>query len=421
MKSWFRTPHPETTNVDISSIDFWSQPFESREVAFARLRAEAPVSWHRQLETPGLRHRSEEAGFWAVTKVRDIAFVSKNHDLFSSEIGQVGVRPAPFRLDPNMLVVDPPHHTDLRRIVSGAFTPRSLRSLEESIRRNAHRIVLRAARHESFDFVNEVSALLPLLTIATLIGVPESERERFVAAADAHVRGGIPGDLPPGVTPEQYFAEQARYLNELCAALAEWRRTNPGEDLMTHLVQAEIDGKALSPAEIFSTVMMLIVAGSDTTKQEITLSMIALERFPEQKAWLIADFEQRFDLAFNELVRFASPVVSFARTATQDVELAGAAVTAGDKVALFYCSGNRDEDEFTDPGALDLTRPASAHVAFGGGGVHYCLGSRLAQVEVKSMLREIFTLLPGLTLGEPQYGFGESVHSVTSLPARRPR
>lgn len=421
MTTWFRTPHALTTDVDISSIGFWSQPFDARDIAFARLRAEAPVSWHKQLETPGLRPRSQEAGFWAVTKVRDISFVSRHHELFSSEIGQVSVRPAPFRLDPNMLVVDPPHHTDLRRIISGAFTARALHSIEANIRRNAHRIALRATRHETFDFVTEISAKLPLLTIATLIGVPDSERDRFIAAADAHVRGGIPANLRPGLTPEEYFAEQATYLNELCTALAQWRRTNPAEDLMTHLVQAEIDEKPLSHAEIFSTVLMLIVAGSDTTKQEITLSMVALDRFPEQKSWLLTDFEQRFDLAFDELVRFASPVVSFARTATQDVELAGTGITAGDKVALFYCSGNRDEDEFDNPAELNLTRPASAHVAFGGGGVHYCLGSRLAQVEVKSMLREVFALLPDLDIGEPTYGFGESVHSVTSLPVRRSR
>jgi cytochrome P450 len=422
VKTWFRTPHVRSTDVDVSSIAFWSRSFDDRDKAFARLRRETPVSWHPPLETPGLDKRHKEAGFWAVTRARDIAYVSRHADLFSSEIGQVGVRPAPFRLAPNMLVVDPPRHTDLRRIVSSAFTPAAIAALEHTIDRTAKRIVLRASRQESFDFVSEIAAPLPLRTVAALVGVPASEEDAFVEAADAHVRGGIPGRLGPGVSHQAYFAEQAQYLNGLFTALAAWKRRNPGEDLMTRLVEAEIDGEPLDDDAIRSTVMLLVVAGDDTTKQAITLSRLALERFPDQRDWLHGDgadddgFDARFDLAFDELVRYSSPVISFARTATHDVELAGAEIAAGDKVALFYCSGNRDETEFQDPDRLDLRRRASAQVGFGGGGVHFCLGSRLARLQIRAILRETMERLPALELGTPEFGFGESVHAVVSLP-----
>lgn len=429
MKTWFRTPHAVRTDVDISTVRFWSQSFDERDSAFARLRHESPVSWHPPLVTPGLDKRHTEAGFWAVTTAADIAFVSRHPDLFSSEIGQVSVRPAPFRLDPNMLVTDPPRHTELRKIVSSSFTASALASIEGTIDRAARRVVLRGSRQESFDFVSEIATALPLLTLAEVLGIPETERDGFVVAADAHTRNGIPASLPPGVTPASYFRSQAQHLNALITTVADWRRREPGTDLISLLVTATIDGEPLSAGAILSTVMLLIVAGNDTTKQAITLSLIALDRFPSQRDWLVGGhlsdrdrrtgFDKRFNLGFDELVRHASPVLSFARTATHDVELNGEQVSAGDKVALFYCSGNRDESEFPDPAVLDLQRAASAQVGFGGGGVHFCLGSRLARMQVRAVLRETYTRLPNLTLGTPEIGFGESVHSVVSLRVTR--
>jgi cytochrome P450 len=419
MKTWFRTDHPYTTAVDISSVAFWSQSFDQREPTFAQLRAVAPVSWHPQLETPGLPRRAAESGFWAVTKARDIRFVSRHHEMFSSQIGQVGVRPAPFHLDENMLVTDPPRHDVLRRMAHDLFTPRGLGELEHSVAHDARRVVLLAAREGEFDFVSAVAAQLPLLTIARLLGVPASERDAFVLAADAHTRHRLGGE-PESRYAEEY-AESSRYLQSLFLGLADWRRRVPGDDIVSRLVEMPPDGRPLDDRAILSTLMMFILAGTDTTKQAITLSLLALDRFRDQRDWLLGDFDGRFADAFPELVRFASPIISFARTATIDIEIAGAEVVAGDKVALFYCSGNRDEDEFDDPGALDLQRAPNNHVAFGGGGAHFCLGSRLAEYQVREILRAVYQRMPELELGEPVSGFGEAVNTVVSLPARTRR
>ena len=171
----FRTDHRVDTDVDISSVAFWGQPFHVRDAAFSRLRTERPVSWHHALETPGYpKSKHHEAGFWAVTTVEDIAYASRHHELFSSELGQVNLRPAPFQVDPNMLVLDPPAHDSLRRVVSAAFTPKAVARLERTIERRSKQIVARAAARGEFDFVRHVAAQLPLRTIADLFGLPPS-------------------------------------------------------------------------------------------------------------------------------------------------------------------------------------------------------------------------------------------------------
>ncbi|MBO0703482.1 MAG: cytochrome P450, partial [Candidatus Dormibacteraeota bacterium] len=398
---------------------FWSRPFEMRDQSFAWLRRHAPVSWHPPLETPEVPGwKPDEAGFWAVTTVADIVEVSRHHDLFSSSVGQVNLRPAPFRLSPNMLVMDPPLHTAYRRALSDAFTPRAVARLEGRIRRRARQIVARVATLGRFDVVREVSAQLPLHTLAGLLGVPPGEQDRFVLAADAYAGARLPAELPPGLTMESFHALQREYLESLTSTLAAHRRSHPADDLMTRLVQARIQGRPLTQEEILSTVLMLVVAGDETTKQAITLSILALWAHPEQRAWLREDYESRIDGALDELIRYASPILVFARTATRDTVLHGVPLTAGDKVALFYCSGNRDEAVFTDPGRLDLARPHAQHVAFGGGGVHFCLGSVVARAQMAALLREVLTRLPGLEVGEPEHLLSDFINGVERLPAR---
>jgi len=302
----FSTAHPFDSGVDISSIAFWSLPFEERDESFARLRRHAPVSWHPALETPDLPGwKPDEAGFWAVTTVADIVQVSRNHQSFSSGLGQVNLRPAPFRLSPNMLVMDPPVHSVYRRVVSDAFTPRAVARLQSRIRRRAQQIVARAATLREFDVVREISARMPLQTLADLLGVPPDERERFVVAADAYAGSGIPAELPPGMTVESVRALQVEYLETLTAALAAYRRSHPSDDLISRLVKARIDGRALTQEEILSTVLLMVVAGDETTKQAITLALIALWTHPEQRDWLAVDFEPRIEGALDELIRYA--------------------------------------------------------------------------------------------------------------------
>lgn len=414
----FATRHPVDIDVDVSSVAFWSRPFAERDEAFSRLRRDAPVSWHPALETPGYPHsKHHEEGFWAVTRVADIVGVSHHPEVFSSAVGQVALRPAPFRIQSNMLVMDPPDHAAYRHIVSRAFTARSVEALVHGIDRRAKQVVARAALDDEFDFVARVSAQLPLGTIADLLGLPASVHDGFVSAADTYV-GGTLSALPPGETIESYYDRQVAWLRDLCRSFADFRRREPGDDLMTALVAADVDGRPLGDDAILSTVLLLIVAGHDTTKQAATLAVMALAEWPDERRWLEADFGGRIDGALDELLRYASPVISFARTALADVTLGGRDIAAGDKVGLFYCSGNRDEAVFDEPSALRLDRPRGQHVAFGGGGVHFCLGSAVACAELAAVLREVLRRMPGFTLGEPVYRGGEFVHAVESLPVR---
>ncbi|RKR73458.1 cytochrome P450 [Frondihabitans australicus] len=415
----FATRHEVDTDVDISSVAFWSQTFDERDRAFARLRADAPVSWHEPLETPGYpKAMHGEEGFWALTTVADIRAVSRAPEQFSSAVGQVALRPAPFRIQRNMLVMDPPDHEVYRRIVSKAFTTRSVAALTRRIERRAKQVVARAALADEFDFVPAISAQLPLRTIADLLGLPETVHDEFVVAADAYVGAAFPGVLAPGDTFEAFHDRQVAWLRDLVVAFAAFRRREPGDDLMTALVSARVDGRPLGDDAILSTVLLLIVAGDDTTKQATTLAVLALHEQPEQLAWLVGDFESRIEAALDELLRWASPVLTFARTATVDTVIGGRSIAAGDKVGLFYCSGNRDARVFDEPQTLRLDRPRAQHVAFGGGGVHFCLGSAVARAELTAVLREVVRRMPRITLGEPVFRGGEFVHAVESLPAR---
>jgi cytochrome P450 len=414
----FRRHHHTDTDVDISSLRFWSGSFDERERSFARLRAVAPVSWHPQLETPGLAKKDLEAGFWAVTQHADVSFVSRRPDLFSSAIGRVSLRPAPFSVIGNMLVLDPPTHSAYRRIVSGAFTAGAVRKVEPRIGRWARQIVRQAIWQREFDFVSTVAAKIPARPLAIILGLPASEHDQFVIAADAYAGAGVSASVANGVGVAEFFEQQSYYLRELCLAMSAYRREHPAGDIMTRLVQGEVAGRRLTDDEIFSTVLLLSVAGHATTKNALALSMLALEGHPEQRRWLLDDFDTRFPDAFEELMRYTSPILAFARTATRDVSLGGKAVSSGDKVAMFYCSANRDESVFERADTLDLARSTNSQVAFGGGGVHFCLGSILARVQIKAVLRELYGRTAGIELKEAVYGFSDFMHTVESLAVR---
>ena len=416
-----RTRHPVDTDVDISSIGFWSQPFEERDVGFAALRRADPVSWHPPLETPGLAKRDREAGFWAVTTVEDITAVSRDHTRFSSAVGQVGVRPTPFRLEPNMLVTDPPDHAMYRGAVAAAFAPAALRRRAPQIERVVRQAVLQVAVHHEFDLVPDLAARVPARVLGLLLGIPAAEAGSFEVAVDAFAGGSVPAGLTEGTAIRGWMQAQAAYLADLFDDLLRYRAAMPSDDLVTMLLQQD-DGTLLGGTRsLISTLLLLVSAGHDTMKQLITLSVLALARNEEQRKWLVGDFAARFDPAFEELLRFASPILSFARTATTDVTLHGKQVAAGDKVALFYCSGNRDGSVFADPSRLLLDRTGGRHVAFGGGGVHFCLGSTLARLELRALLGTFLTKLPTVEVGEPVFPFNDAVHRVDSLPVRRSR
>jgi cytochrome P450 len=410
----FTARHARTTDVDISSVRFWGQPFDARDQAFARLRHEAPVSWHPPLEVP---FPHDQGGFWAVTRAADITEASRSPEVFGSRYG-VGLEPVPY--DPavagSFLSMDAPEHRKHRGLISAAFTPKAVHRISARIEQSAARIVDGLIGRGEIDFVRDFSSQLPMETVSDIVGVPESERANVARAAENMIGAGDAVDVPPAEYAE-FATGQAAYLFTIGMSLAAHRRSHPGDDLMTNLVQAEIDGERLTDTDIGQFMVLMAIAGNDTTKQTTTHTALALDAHPDQREWLTADFDNRIGGAVDEFVRHATPVMQFARTALADVELAGVRISAGDKVGLFYCSGNRDETVFEDPAVFDLSRPRSPHVGFGGGGPHYCLGNGVARTQLRALFKELLTRVPHIEFGSPVPIPGHFINGVSALPA----
>lgn len=403
------------SSFDITSHDFWSRPFAERDKTFAQLRAAEGLSWHRPLSS---LFDVEEPGFWALTRRADIQFVSQHPELFTSTQG-VALDPMPAEVQKFatfFLMMDPPEHTVYRRLISSAFTPRNVRRIEEQIHANAVGVVDQLIGAGHVDFVEACSARLPMLTISDMLGVPKADQPALAKAAEKLF----------SMSDDEYATLEERAMatiNEIMlisntgVELAKFRRANPGDDLMTSIVNAEVDGQRLTDEEIGAFLILLASAGNDTTKQTTTHAMMALAANPDQRAWLMEDFEGRIGPAVEEFVRWATPVIQFARFATEDVEVAGQAVDAGDKVGLFYCSANRDETVFTDPQRFDLSRSPNPHLGFGGGGPHFCLGNQLAKTELRNLFRELLTRLNTIEFGEPELLYSSFVHGIKRVPA----
>lgn len=405
----------EHSSVDITSHDFWEQPFAVRDRTFAQLRAGDGLTWHRPFES---MFGMEEPGYWALTRRADIAYVSQHPELFTSADG-VALNPMPAeiqRFASFFLSMDPPQHTTYRRLISSAFTPRNVRQIEEQIHRNAVAIVDDLIGAGDIEFVSACSAKLPMLTIMDMLGVPAADQPDVAYAAeklfgmsdDEYVTADDRADDP---------AAQIMLLNNTGVELAKFRRANPGDDLMTSMVNAEVDGHKLTDEEIGAFLILLASAGNDTTKQATTHAMMALVDNAEQRDWLLDDFDNRIGPAIEEFVRWASPVIQFARFATVDTEINGQPVSAGDKVGLFYCSANRDEAVFDNPGAFDVTRSNNPHLGFGGGGPHSCLGSQLAKAELRNLFRELLSRLDTVEFGEPDLLYSNFVHGIKRVNA----
>jgi cytochrome P450 len=405
----------EYSEVDITSDDFWSRPFATRDETFARLRRGEGLSWHQPLDS---MFPMEEPGFWALTRRADIAYVSQHPELFTSARG-VALNPMPAeiqRFASFFLSMDPPQHTVYRRLISSAFTPRNVRLIEEQIHKNAVMIVDGLVGAGEVEFVSACSARLPMLTIMDMLGVPGSDQPAVAYAAEKLF--GMSDD--EYATPEERAGDpvaQIALLSNTGVELAKFRRSHPGDDLMTSIVDAEVDGHRLTDEEIGAFLILLASAGNDTSKQATTHAMMALVANPDQRDWLIADFDGRIIWAIEEFVRWSSPVLQFARFATEDTEINGQPVKAGDKVGLFYCSGNRDETVFDDPGVFNLQRSPNPHLGFGGGGPHFCLGNQLAKTELRILFRELLTRLKTVEFGEPDLLFSSFVHGIKRLPA----
>ncbi|RAY17277.1 cytochrome P450 [Actinomadura craniellae] len=411
---------PPFDEIDISSEEFWAQSPDHRDKAFAVLRQERPVSWHRPLA--GGMVEPTCTGFWAVVRHEDIVTVSRNPRVFSSaaENGGVGLADVPpdtLKAMVSILVMDDPEHLRQRKLISSVFTPRRVAMIEGQIRAQARRIVadLASDRTGAADFVDAVSKRLPMWTISEMLGVPEQLRE-VVAENGNTIAGCADDEYQDGRSPMEVIFDAILVQRELMTELMAARRAEPRDDLITELVHAEIEGERLTDDELHAFLLLLCLAGNDTTRHTTSLTMKALTDFPDQRALLLADLPGRLPAAVDEFLRWSSTVQMFSRTVLEDVELNGRPIAAGDRVVVFYPSGNRDEEVFTDPHRFDVTRTPNPHIAFGGGGPHYCLGSHLARTQLHAIFTELLTRLPDLRAGEPEFVVGNAIRGVKRMP-----
>ncbi len=390
------TPTTDLALDDIRLGDplLWVRP--DREGIFAKLRAERPVSFHEEPDFPEV---PRGPGFWSLTRHADVVRASCDAEAFisgrGSNIGDLPIEITEFF--GSMINMDAPRHTKLRKLVSAGFTPRTIRQLEEGVRAQAQRIVDAVAPKGTCDFVEEVAAALPLRIICDMMGIPESDHRRIYELTNVIL--GV-GDPEYGSTLADLMAA-AMELFQYAQDLGEERRARPRDDMTTTLMQAEVDGERLSTQELGSFFILLVVAGNETTRNAISHGMKALTDFPDQRARWLADFDHVAPTAVEEIVRWATPVIHFRRTATRDVEVGGETIRAGQKVVLWYNSANRDERVFPDPYRFDVTRTPNDHVGFGAGGPHFCLGANLARREIRVMFEELLGRLPDIRVTAP--------------------
>lgn len=410
---------PDHSPIDVSSKSFWSLTSEQRDAAFALLRRDDPVSWQRPVQD-AVAPDPHDPGYWAVVSHADIVTVSRDHQTYIS--GQ-GVQfdllpPAALEMSQSFLAMDPPRHQRLRKLVSSAFTPRQVRSLDARITTAARQIVDGFAHQGGeIDFVDQCAALLPISLFADMFGIPAPLREQVRKAAADLLAWADPETLA-GRSPSQLLLESTAALHEIATELINDRRARPTDDLLTNLVHGQVDGRRLDDAEIRSFFVLMSVAGTDTTQHTLSFAAHALSEFPDQCSWLRGDFDGRIDTAVEEIIRYASPVMTFRRTATRPTELGGKKIIPGDKVVMFYPSGNRDAAVFHRPERLDLSRDPNPHVGFGGGGVHFCLGHQLARTTIRELLRALLDRIPSFETGEPELLGTNFMRGIKRLPFR---
>jgi cholest-4-en-3-one 26-monooxygenase len=375
---------------DFTDPDIYAERLPVEELA--QMRKVAPIWWNAQPAGVG---GFGDGGYWVVSKHKDVKEVSRRSDVFSSLEKTALPRYADGTVDTQietgkfvLLNMDAPHHTHLRKIVSRAFTPRAVERLRADLADRAREIAVKAAAGGSGDFVEQVSCELPLQAIAGLMGVPQEDRMKLF-----HWSNQMVGDMDPEFAGNDAISASVELITYGMQLAAE-RADKPGEDLVTKLVQADVDGHKLSDDELGFFVILLAVAGNETTRNSITQGMMAFAEFPDQ--WELFKRDRPGTTA-DEIVRWATPVTSFQRTALEDTELGGVQIKRGQRVVMMYRSANFDEDVFDDPFTFDILRDPNPHVGFGGTGAHYCIGTSLARMTIDLMFNAIADAMPDIT------------------------
>jgi cytochrome P450 len=405
--------------IDLADPDNYVErvPFEW----FDRLRHEHPVVWHPE-EPPN-------RGFWAVTRYDDLTAVHMDWETFSSEIGAVGLEELDteqLQIRNSMLETDPPRHTEMRQICSKRFSARGVGKYEDWIREVASDVLDGALRSgEPFDFVADISRELPIRFLCSIFTVPQDDAPKLIEWGDQMIANQDP-DLSAAVVDrvdtEEYRllpfrSPTARKVFDYADRQRDLRLSEPADDVIAALSAAQSEG-VLNDGEYHNYFALLMIAGNETTRHTISAGMLALMEHPDQMK-LLQDEPERIPVAVEEILRWATPVLHFRRTATRDVEMRGQQIKTGDKVVTWYISANRDEQVFPDPYRFDVTRRPNDHVTFGPGGPHFCLGAHLARLETKVLFQELLPRLGSIELAGPAERIRSNfVNGIKRMPVR---
>jgi methyl-branched lipid omega-hydroxylase len=409
---------PGLGDIDLSALEFWARPLDERMTAFAALRRREHPVFFAELPVPFV---PAGKGYWALVRHADVSEASRHPDVFSSEPSATTIPDFPAYLGPffgSLINLDDPRHAKIRRIVSRAFSPRMIQRFEDQVQAVAEQVVEEVLAKGSGDFVSDVAARLPLKIICDMMGIGDEHFDMALKNTNLILAGADPeflsADIDEAVTQ---LLTAGSDLAGLVTDLAAARQQDPGDDLITALASANVDGEQLTPAELGSFFILLVVAGNETTRTALSHALMLLTEHPDQRELLLADFEGKIGGAVEEIVRYVSPVIWMRRSLTRDAELNGHQFREGDKVALMYWSANRDESVFADPMRFDITRSPNPHLGFGGAGPHFCLGAHLARREITVMLRELLQRVPTVSAaGEPDRLLSSFINGIKHLP-----
>jgi cytochrome P450 family 142 subfamily A polypeptide 1 len=377
--------HPTNPKVRLHDRFFYVNP----HAEFRWLREQAPVYWDE----------TADGGLWGVARYEDIMEVSRRPDVFCSSKSS---RPERDSLIPTMINLDDPQHKRRRNLVNRGFTPRRVEAHEPMLRKLTRELLDAVSARGECEFVGEVAQWIPMAVIGDMLGVPREDHATLLRWSDELLGGGEVAEIEDDDERRARTAAAALEYWDYARKVIEDRRKNPRDDLMSILVNAELDGDRLTEEEILQESLLILIGGDETTRHVMTGGLLALIQNPDQKRMLAADPKRHMLTAVEELLRWVSPIQNMNRTATLDTELRGQKIREGDRLLLLYPSGNRDEREFTEPDRLDITRDPNRHIAFGGFGTHHCLGASLARLELRVLFEELLARFPEIELANDE-------------------
>ena len=410
------TTGPDTSGIDLDALDYvggtaYAGGSYGRQAMWKKFREDRPIAFLPETDIPGF---PEGPGFWSLTTFDDVMHVSRHPEIFQSGKG-TNIPDLPIEIAEFMgsiINMDAPKHTRTRLIVNRAFTPRMVARIDDDVRVRARKIIAKIAGQGTIDVVKELAAPLPLEIICDMMGIPEDKWERIFECTNI-----ILGDA---LTTDSFDVLLGAVLEmaAIAQAVGEDRLAHPQDDLVSAIMAAEVDGEHLDPTQMASFFILLSAAGNETTRNAITHGLHLFTQHPDQLDILMNDFENVIPTAVEEIVRYATPVVHFRRTATEDTRIRDTEIAAGDKVVMWYESANRDAAHFENPYAFDVRRSPNDHVGFGAGGPHFCLGANLARREIRVMFEELFKVIPDIRASsEPTYLMNPFINGITKMDA----